>query len=74
MDVISSTVSSLQTIVFRFHMFLAAVLLFHEYERSPSLQEFNVLDGEEFIHLPLVSELIKLLNTIVGQNSKFRFK
>jgi hypothetical protein len=53
MDSISSTVSSLRAIVFRFQMFLAAVLLFHEYKCSPSLQEFNVLDGEDFVHLGL---------------------
>ena len=53
MDFISSIVCSLQAIVFRFHMFLAAVLLRHEYECNPALQEFNVLDGEEFIHLDL---------------------
>ena len=50
MDLISSIVFSLQAIVFRFHMSLAAVFLRHEYEFDPALQEFNVLDGEEFIH------------------------
>lgn len=53
MDFISLTVASLQTIVFRFHMFLAAVLLCHEYKRSASLQEFNSVDGEDFVHLEL---------------------
>jgi len=49
MNIISSFVLSLENAVFCLRMFLGAVLLRHEYESQPSLQEFNVLDGEDFI-------------------------
>jgi len=49
MDIISLFGPSLKTAVFRIRMFLAAILLRHEYEKNRSLQEFNVLDDEDFI-------------------------
>lgn len=49
MNIISLFGSSLKTAVFRIRMFLAVNLLRHEYEKNRSLQEFNALDGDDFI-------------------------
>ena len=51
MNIISLFGSPLKTVVFRIRMFLAAILLRHEYEKNLSLQEFNALDSEEFIDM-----------------------
>ena len=49
MNIILSFNSYLKIAVFRVRLFLAAVFLHHEYEKNDSLQEFNALDGEDFM-------------------------
>jgi hypothetical protein len=53
MNLFSTLITSLQAQVTRLRIFLAAVLLRHEYETNQSLHEFNALDGDDFLTLNL---------------------
>ena len=49
MNKIPSLIVSLQGYAFRFRMWFAAILLHHEYETNTALQEFNLLDSDDFV-------------------------
>ncbi|HKY52952.1 MAG TPA: hypothetical protein VJM08_01550, partial [Anaerolineales bacterium] len=49
MNKIPSLIVSLQGYASRFRMWFAAILLHHEYKTNNALQEFNVLDSDDFI-------------------------
>ena len=51
MNRIPSLIVSLQEYAFRFRMLFAAVLLRDEYETNAVLQEFNVLDSDDFVEI-----------------------
>ena len=57
MNIISLFGSPLKTVVFQIRMFLAAILLRHEYKKNHSLQEFNALDSEDFIDMSVDVQL-----------------